>query len=111
PFDDYVAAASAQERLVAMLAAFFGALALALAGLGLYGVTSYAVSRRRREIGVRMALGAEPAGVVRLVLGRVGSLLAAGLAAGTALSWWSSRYISAALLYGVTPRDTATLCA
>jgi ABC-type antimicrobial peptide transport system permease subunit len=108
PFDDYVTAASAQERLVAMLASFFGALALLLAGLGLYGVTSYGVSLRRAEIGVRMALGAESGGVVRLVLGRVGWLVSAGVTAGIALAWWASRFISATLLYGVSARDAAT---
>ena len=64
-----------RERIVAMLSGFFGVLALLLAGIGLYGVTSYAVSRRRTEIGMRMALGADAAGVVRLVLGRVATLL------------------------------------
>ena len=70
---------------MAMLSGFFGALALLLAGLGLYGVTSYAVSRRRTELGIRMALGAAPGGVVRLVLRRVAMLVTCGLVAGLAL--------------------------
>jgi predicted permease len=108
PFDDYLVAGVAQERLVALLSASFGALALLLAALGLYGVTSYGVSRRRAEIGVRMALGADPAGVVRLVLRRVGWLVGSGIVVGIALSWWASRFISATLLYGVTVHDTLT---
>ena len=91
-----------------MLAGFFGALALLLAGLGLYGVTSYAVSRRRTEIGIRMALGAAPARVVWLVLSRVTLLVAAGVVFGTAASVWLARFV-ASLLYGLEPRDPATL--
>jgi putative ABC transport system permease protein len=93
---------------VAMLAGFFGALALLLAGLGLYGVTSYAVSRRRTEIGIRMALGAAPAGVVRLVLSRVTLLVGIGVLAGAAVSVWASQFV-ATLLYGLAPRDPITL--
>jgi predicted permease len=111
PFDVYLEAGVRQERLVAILSGFFGALALGLAALGLYGVTSYGVSRRRAEIGVRMALGAEPGGVVRLVLGRVGWLVGSGVVAGTALSWWASRFISGTLLYGITSHDTLTFVA
>ncbi|HEX4565831.1 MAG TPA: FtsX-like permease family protein, partial [Vicinamibacterales bacterium] len=111
PFDAYLTAALRQERLVAILSGFFGALALGLAALGLFGVTSYGVNRRRAEIGVRMALGAEPGGVVRLVLGRVGWLVGSGVVVGIALSWWATQFISATLLYGVTPHDKATLVA
>jgi ABC-type antimicrobial peptide transport system permease subunit len=97
-----------QERVVAMLSGFFGGLALLLAGLGLYGVTSYAVSRRRTEIGIRMALGAAPGGVVRMVLRRVGLLVAAGVIVGAGVSLWASRFV-AMLLYGLQPRDPVTL--
>ena len=93
-----------------MLSGFLGALALLLAGLGLYGVMSYAVSRRRTELGIRLALGAAPRNVVRLVLARVGLLVAAGVAAGTAASVWLSRFV-APLLYGLHPRDPVTLSA
>ena len=107
PFADRVRSTIVQERLVAALSGFFGALALLLAGIGLYGVTAYAVSRRRMEIGVRMALGAEPGRVVRLVLGRVVWLVAAGVVAGGAVSLWAAQY-TGALLFGLTPRDPAT---
>jgi len=93
-----------QERLVAMLAGFFGALALLLAALGVYGVTAQAVNRRTTEIGIRMALGATAAGISRLVLGRVGWLLTAGVVAGAAITWWASRFVTT-LLFGTTAGD------
>ena len=96
-----------QERVLATLSGFFGALALLLASLGLYGVTSYSVNRRRSEIGIRMALGAEPFDVVRMVLTRVSVLVTLGLIVGTATAVWASRYV-ASLLYGFTPTDPAT---
>ncbi len=105
---DQVDASLTQERLVAMLSGFFGALALLLAGIGLYGVTSYAVSRRRTEIGIRMALGANPGGVTRMVLGRVAVLVGAGVAIGGLASVWASRFASS-LLFGLQPRDPITL--
>jgi putative ABC transport system permease protein len=108
PLADQVNATLTQERVVAMLSGFFGALALLLAGLGLYGVTSYAVARRRTEIGIRMALGAAPSGVVRLVLGRVARLVAAGVIVGAGVSLWTSTFV-APLLYGLEPRDPATI--
>jgi putative ABC transport system permease protein len=105
---DQVDASLTQERIVAMLSGFFGALALLLAGLGLYGVTSYAVTRRRAEIGIRMALGAAPGGVVRLVLSRVALLVGIGVLVGAGASVWLSKYV-ATLLYGLEPRDPVTL--
>jgi putative ABC transport system permease protein len=110
PLADQVNSSLTQERLVAMLAGFFGALALLLAGLGLYGITAYAVSRRRTEIGIRMALGAAPGGVVRLVLGRLTVLVGAGIAGGCALSLWAAQFVST-LLYGLQPRDPETMFA
>jgi len=97
-----------QERVVAMMSGFFGALALLLAGLGLYGVTSYAVNRRRTELGIRMALGAAPAGVIGLVLRRVGILVATGVVVGGGISWVLARFVST-LLYGLDKHDPLTL--
>jgi putative ABC transport system permease protein len=108
PLADYVNASLTQERVVAMLSGFFGGLALLLAGLGLYGVTSYAVTRRRTEIGIRMALGAAPGGVIRLVLRRVALLVGAGVIVGAGVSVWAAQFV-ATLLYGMQPRDPATL--
>jgi len=105
---DQVGAAMMRERIVAMLSGFFGFLALFLAGLGLYGVTSHAVNRRRTEIGVRIALGADSRGVVRLVLGRASRLIVVGVVAGAVMSLLLSRFVEA-LLYGLPPRDPATL--
>ena len=107
PVSRQLRASMRQERLIAMLGALFGALALVLAAVGLYGVTSYGVNRRRSEIGVRMALGADPSRVIRLVLIRLVALLAVGVGAGLAVSWWASRFL-ATLLFGLGPRDPAT---
>lgn len=108
PLTQQVHATLVQERIVAMLSGFFGALALLLAGLGLYGVTSYAVSRRRTEIGIRMAVGAAPSNVVRLVLTRVFFVISVGMLLGVGLSTWTSKYV-ATLLYGLGPRDPVTI--
>jgi predicted permease len=103
-----VDAALVQERLLATVSMFFGGLALLLAGLGLYGVTSYAVTSRRTEIGIRIALGANQGGVVRLVLRRVAGLVLIGVAVGSGISMWVTKFV-ATLLYGLQPRDPATL--
>jgi predicted permease len=110
PLAEQVGASLIQERLVAILSGFFGGLALLLAGLGLYGVTSYAVSRRRTEIGIRMALGAAPGGVVRMVLLRVALLVGAGVVIGGLVTLWASRFVST-LLFSLEPRDPLTLVA
>jgi predicted permease len=110
PLAAQIDGALAQERVVAMLSGFFGALALLLAAIGLYGVTSYAVSRRRTEIGIRMALGADAGGILRLVLRRLALLVGAGVIAGAAISVWASRFVGT-LLYGLEPRDPATFIA
>jgi predicted permease len=108
PFSDVVDAALSRERLVAKLSGFFGALALILAALGLFGVTSYSVNRRHTELGIRMALGTTPSAVVRLVMSRVAMLVAGGLVIGTAVSWWATQF-TGALLYNLAPRDLPTM--
>jgi predicted permease len=104
---DEVRASLAQERLIAVLSGFFGALALVLAALGLYGVTAHSVARRRSELGVRLALGASSGSIVSLVLRRLALLVAVGLVLGIGGSLALSRFIGA-LLYGVDPRDAVT---
>jgi putative ABC transport system permease protein len=96
------------DRAMAILSGAFGALAVCLATLGLYGVMSYMVARRRKEIGVRMALGADRRRVVQLVLKEAVLLLAVGLAAGVALSLWTTQ-LAQKLLFGVQPRDALSL--
>ena len=107
-FDQLVEATVTQERLIAMLSAFFGGLALLLAAVGLYGVVAHAVRARQTEIGLRMALGAAPSSIVRLVFQRVGILIAAGLALGLAGSLWAARFVEA-LLFQSEARDPMTL--
>jgi predicted permease len=97
-----------RERLMASLSGFFGLLAGILVTVGLYGVISYMVVRRRSEIGIRMALGADRARVLALVMREAATLLAAGLIAGTALSLACTR-AAAALLYGLKAHDPLTL--
>lgn len=97
-----------RERALAVVSGFFGALALLLAMLGLHGVMSYAVARRRAEIGIRMALGAGQRRVAGMVLREVIVLLALGLAIGLGFAAATTRLISS-FLYGLEPMDVATL--
>ncbi|MDQ6828002.1 MAG: ABC transporter permease [Gemmatimonadota bacterium] len=98
----------AREKLLATLSTFFGGLALLLATIGLYGVMSYNVARRRNEIGIRMALGAARARVMRMVLGEVALLVGIGVALGLVFALASSRLLTV-FLYGMAPNDPATI--
>jgi predicted permease len=100
----------AARRLSMILLAFFAALALALSSIGIYGVISYLVGERTREIGVRMALGAQRSDVLRLILGQGAKMAFAGVAIGTILACGLTRLMSAQL-YGVSPRDPLTFAA
>jgi predicted permease len=104
PLDEDLGANVLQERLVATLSGFFGGLALLLAALGLYGVMSYAVTRRKNEIGIRMALGAEPGRVITLVLKNVALITIAGLVVGAAAAVGTGRFINT-LLYNLAATD------
>jgi ABC-type lipoprotein release transport system permease subunit len=90
------------ERLLAVLSGFFAALGLTLAAVGLYGVASYAVVRRTREIGIRLTLGARPAAVVRSVLGRLAVAVAAGIVAGLAGGVYFASFVQT-LLFEIEP--------
>jgi ABC-type antimicrobial peptide transport system permease subunit len=93
-----------RERLVATMTATFGVLATLLAVVGLYGVMSYTVARRTREIGLRMALGARPGNILRMIVREVLMLAGAGIAIGVPAAWWLGRLV-ATQLYGVVPTD------
>ena len=96
------------ERLTALMSSFFGSLVLLLAGVGLFGLMSYAVAQRRREIGIRMALGADRRRVVRDVVRDGLTVTLAGLAVGVVAALAAVRVVST-LLFGVTPQDPLTL--
>jgi ABC-type antimicrobial peptide transport system permease subunit len=93
-----------RERLIAMLATFFAGVALLLAGIGLYAVLNYSVLQRRREIGIRMAIGSTRAGIVRLVTSDVFLMVALGGCAGVALGFGAARYVES-LFYQVKATD------
>ncbi|MGH9313428.1 MAG: ABC transporter permease, partial [Vicinamibacterales bacterium] len=106
--DDHVRDAGFRQRVGATLFGLFGAIAALLGGLGIYALLSHFVAERTRELALRLALGAEPARLRRLVLWRSLSLAAAGTVAGLALAMWGSRFLTS-LLVGVTPADPLTL--
>jgi len=108
--DDQVLKALSLQRLIALLSAFFAGLALLLAAIGLYGVLSYTVAQRTGEIGIRMAIGAQPGTVLRMILNETARFVFAGLAAGIALALAAARLIKS-MLFGVTPADATSLIA
>jgi putative ABC transport system permease protein len=99
-----------QPRFSMLLLAGFGVIALVLASIGMYGVISYSVARRTREIGIRMALGAAPRSVFRMVLGQGARIVSVGLAIGLVASFFVARLMTS-FLYGVRSTDPATYAA
>jgi predicted permease len=108
PMSDWFDATVSPRRFNVMLLVAFGALALALAAIGTYGVMAYQVSQRTQEIGIRLALGATPVNVRQMVVGTSVRLALAGVAIGVALAMVTARFISS-LLFGIQPTDPATL--
>jgi putative ABC transport system permease protein len=108
PMESVLAGSIVRQRFNMLLLGTFAGMALTLSALGLYGVISYAVARRTHEVGIRMALGAAQADVLRLIVGQGMKVVAIGLALGIGLALLSTRLISS-LLYGVRPTDAATL--
>jgi len=106
--DEFLAAAVSQRRMSMLLLGFFAAIATLLAAVGIYGVMGYAVSQRSHEIGIRMALGAEPGDVLRMVVGDGMRLAGIGLILGVAGSFLAMRYLQSQL-YGVKATDPLTL--
>jgi ABC-type antimicrobial peptide transport system permease subunit len=107
-FEDRVERSLANERLIVSLSIVFGVLATLLAMIGLYGVMAYTVTRRTREIGIRMALGALSSNVARMILREVAILVAVGIVIAIPAAWAASRYV-ASQLYDVTPTDPTTI--
>ena len=97
-----------QERMLAFLSTLLGAVAAALAAIGLYGVLSFAVTRRTREIGIRLSVGAQRSGIVALFLRESAWIVAAGLAAGIPLMLACGR-LAGTLLYGVKGQDAGVV--
>jgi ABC-type antimicrobial peptide transport system permease subunit len=97
----------AQQRFMMLLLGVFGVVALSLAAIGIYGIMSYAVNRRTREIGIRMALGGAPADVLRLVVGQGMRLAIVGLSLGIVAALGSTRMMDK-LLFGIRPNDPVT---
>jgi predicted permease len=105
-----ISASTAQQRFTMMLLGCFGLMSLLMGGAGLYGVMSYSVARRTKEIGVRMAIGAHRTDILRMVLREAGLLVGLGLIVGLAASLAGAQLLRS-LLFGIAPRDPFTLAA
>ena len=110
PLPDLVARSVGPRRFVTLLLECFGAVALLMTAVGLYGAISCTVSERTREIGIRSALGASRGNIVRLVLGNGFLVVCAGLAAGILVAIGSTRYLQGSL-FGISPTDPTTFAA
>ena len=108
PLESVLAGSIVRQRFNMLLLGTFAALALMLSAIGLYGVISYAVTRRTHEVGIRMALGADRGDVLAMIVGQGTKVIAIGVALGVGLALLSTRLISS-LLYGIRPTDPATL--
>jgi ABC-type antimicrobial peptide transport system permease subunit len=107
---EIVATASAQMAFTVVLLAIAASVTLLLGAIGIYGVTAYIVGQRTGEIGVRLALGAEPAQIAAMIARQSGAVAAAGVAAGLAAAYAGSRVIES-LLFAVSPRDPVVFAA
>ena len=101
---DQLSASLTREQLLATMSVFFGILTMLLATIGVYGIMAYGVSRRRNEIGLRIAVGATPRDVIGMIVGDVGRIVVAGVVIGAAAAIASTRLIGS-LLYGIGPSD------
>jgi ABC-type antimicrobial peptide transport system permease subunit len=108
PMDAYVFQSLAQRTFILSLIGVFGVLALTLATVGVYGVVSYAVAARSREVGIRMALGAQRSDVVRMILYQVGVTALIGLGIGLFI-WSACSGLLNGLLFGVSPNDVTSV--
>jgi ABC-type antimicrobial peptide transport system permease subunit len=108
--EDEIGRSLMRERLVATTTALFGGLAVVMAAIGLYGVLAYGVTRRTRELGIRIAIGATTESILWLVLREAGWVLGVGIAVGLGAAWALGRIVSS-LLFGIGPTDLLSVTA
>ncbi len=108
PLDEVISASLAQQRFSMILLSSFGLMSLGLGAAGLYGVLSFAVARQTKEIGLRIAVGAERGDIIRMVLRDAGKLILMGLAIGVIAAIAGARLLES-LVFGIAPRDPLTL--